>query len=150
VTSSTWIARLALPLAALALLAGCGGSGSADADRAKAEVRSNWTAFFDGSTPAEQWIGLLQDGDRFASLVRTVNASPVAAQLSADVTSVELTGDSTARVTYTVLLGERRVLEGVKGTSVLVGDVWKVGIDSFCQLLTLQGLAPKACPPPAK
>jgi hypothetical protein len=146
--SSRFIAGLVLLLAAATLFAGCGGGDSSA--KAKAEVESNWETFFEGSTPAAKRIDLLQDGAKFAGLVKALTRNPLARQLKADVTSVDLTDDTTASVTYTLLFGDREVLKGTKGTAVLVTGVWKVGTASFCQLLALQGAKPKACPSATK
>jgi hypothetical protein len=37
------------------------------------------------------------------------------------------------------------VLQHQKGTAVKVGRAWKVGLASFCRLLSLQGKPPAAC-----
>jgi hypothetical protein len=142
-------AALLLAAATAGLASGCGGGSAADA-RAKAEIQRNWEAFFDVSTPAAKRVGLLQDGDRFAALLRTMAANPLARQLAVKVSKVELGGDGTATVTYTLSIGGNQLLQGAKGTAVQQGGRWKVGIAAFCGLLTLQGSTPKPCPAPAK
>ena len=136
-----------MAVAALALLAGCGGGGgkSSSSAAAKAQIRQNWEAFFDGSTPTDKRISLLQNGQSFAKLLQTVGASPLAAQVKAKVGDVALQGADKATVTYTVMLGGQAVLKNAKGTAVRENGTWKVGTSSFCQLVRLQGAAPAAC-----
>jgi len=132
-----------LAVAALALLAGCGGGGgkSSSSAAAKAQIRQN----FDGSTPTDKRISLLQNGQSFAKLLQAVGASPLAAQVKAKVGDVALQGADKATVTYTVMLGGQAVLKNAKGTAVRENGTWKVGTSSFCQLVRLQGAAPAAC-----
>jgi hypothetical protein len=66
------------------------------------------------------------------------------------VTKVDLGGDGTATVTYTLSLGKNQLLKDAKGKAVQEDGAWKVGLASFCGLLALQGTTPKACPAPAK
>jgi hypothetical protein len=145
------IAGLAVLVAVVALASACGGgSGSADTAKAKAEIKKNWVAFFDGSTPAPRRVVLLEHGRQFVSLIRTLSASPLARQVKATVSSVELTDEHTAAVTYTLLFGGQPVLKNNEGTAVLANGTWTVGVESFCKLLALQGATPKACAAPAK
>ena len=138
------LAVLALTVAVAALAAGCGGGGSGDAE-AKAEIERNWETFFDGTTPTAKRIALLEDGARFASLIRLIEGSPLARQLSAKVGKVDVTDPGSAKVKYTVYLGRNPVLKNADGTAVHQGDVWKVGDASFCALVALQGATPQVC-----
>lgn len=152
-------------LAACGVLAGCGGSsggtgaasGGAKASptssasstaSAVAEVRADWTAFFSGTTPAQRKIALLQNGQTFAALITAQARSPMATSSSAKVLSVALTGSSSAKVGYSILLAGKPALSNQSGTAVLQGGTWKVGDASFCSLLALQngGKAPAPCP----
>jgi hypothetical protein len=150
--SRTTILGLVLAVSAAVLVAGCGGSGkNADGARidpaaAEAAIRASWETFFDGASTAQTRISLLEDGDEFAKEITTVSASPLAKQAKASVTSVDLDEPTSATVTFSLLLGETPVLEGIEGTAVLVDGTWKVGKASFCQLAALQGAAPGSCP----
>ena len=115
----------------------------------RAAITKNWLAFFDGSTAGDERICLLENGDQFEKEMATVDSSPLAKQVSAQVASVKIDGPAKATVTYTLLLNGGPVLQGVKGGAVLEDGTWKVGATSFCQLAALQGAAPKACPPAA-
>jgi hypothetical protein len=116
----------------------------------KAAIRRNWEAFFNGSTSSAARVSLLQNGAQFAKTIAAIDNSPLAKQAKAQVTSVTIDGPTTATVTFTVLLGTTPVLQGVKGSAVLVDGAWKVGVASFCQLATLEGASLKACPPAGK
>jgi len=140
------LAALVLAVALAALAAGCGGGGSGDSE-ASATIQQNWETFFDGSGSAspEKRAGLLQNGAQFESIIRTVAANPLSKQLSAKVSSVDVTGPDSAKVKYTLYLGKTAVLKNAEGTAVHEDGTWKVGLASFCQLLALQGASPKAC-----
>lgn len=139
------LAALALAAAIAILAAGCGG-GSGDKET-QATIKQNWETFFDGSssTSNEARAGLLQNGAEFASIIRAVGENPLSRQLSAKVTEVDVSEPDSAKVKYTLYLGKNAVLKNVEGTAVRENGTWKVGIGSFCQLLALQGAAPKAC-----
>ena len=141
-------------LAATVLLAGCGGgksttsTTSAGAPQSTAvvkEIKKSWTAFFSGSTSAQTRISLLENGQKFASLINAINASPLAKQVEASVSDVKVTSATTADVTYTVSLAGQTVLNAATGQAVLVAGTWKVGDASFCRLVKLQGVVPTAC-----
>lgn len=118
---------------------------------AVAEITANWTAFFDPKTPVARRVSLLQDGQLFASVIQAQANSTLASSASAKVTKVTVTSASQAAVTYSIVVGGTPALSGQHGTAVLVGGTWKVGLTSFCSLLTLEksfGLSssvPAAC-----
>jgi len=136
---------LVLTIAAAILLAGCGGGKSNNSGSAKAEIKSNWEEFFDGSTPTDKRVALLENGSEFASLLKTIDSFSLAKQVKATVSKVVLNGSESATVTYSVTLSGQEVLHNTKGTAVHVGNVWKVGSGSFCKLVKLEGASPKAC-----
>jgi hypothetical protein len=159
-------ATLPAPGAALAILAvagvlaGCGSSShSASASKKSAsttgqstpasaatQIKRDWTTFFAASTPPAKKASLLQNGQAFAQTIAAQSKSPLAAQSQAKVTKVDLTGPSTARVTYTILLGGKPALSNQRGTAIKSGSTWKVSDASFCSLLALEGSAPPNCP----
>jgi hypothetical protein len=114
---------------------------------AVAAITANWEAFFSGKTPASKKIQLLQNGQRFSSVVNSQASSGLASSAAAKVTSVDVTSSSQATVVYDVLLGGSPALSGQKGTAVYTGGTWKVGDSSFCGLLALEnsGKAPSVC-----
>lgn len=122
-------------------------SGQAQAGTADAQVRTVWTEFFSGSTPAAQKVQLLQNGDRFAQLISAQSSSGLASQTSVTVDSVKVDGP-VALVNYTLLVGGKPVLPNLTGTAVQVNGQWKVSETALCSLLALQsnGRAPSPCP----
>ena len=83
-------------------------------------------------------VSLLQDGSAFASVIRAQAGSSLASQASAKVTKVTVTSPSQAGVTYTVLLAGTPALKNQAGVAVYEDGTWKVGLKSFCGLLTLE------------
>jgi hypothetical protein len=110
-------------------------------------IATNWTTFFDPKTPVAKRISLLQDGQRFATVIKSQAGGGLAASASAKVTKVAVTSPTQANVTYNILLGGQPALSGKTGVAVKQGGTWKVGLASFCGLLALEngGKAPSAC-----
>jgi hypothetical protein len=138
-----------------ALLGGCGSSKSTSSNtnkqatppaNAASQVSKIWTEFFSSKTPASTKASLLQNGSKFAPVIEAQSKNPLAAQSSAKVTAVKLTGPSTAQVTYTILLAGKPVVPHAMGTAVKSGGSWQVADASFCQLLRLEGATPPGCP----
>jgi len=127
-------------------------SGSSSSSTAAAEkaVATNWVAFFNPKTPVAQRVSLLQDGQTFSSVIKAQAGSSLASQASAKVTKVTVTSPTQAAVTYTILLAGQPVLKNQSGTAVYQGGTWKVGLASFCGLLTVENAGntsslPAAC-----
>ena len=139
------LAALVLAAAIAALAAGCGGGSSTGGGGPEATITANWETFFKGSTDATTRIGLLENGQDFASLIRSISANPLSKTLSAKVGKVDVTDPNTAKVTYTLYLGKNAVLKNASGDAVRQNGTWKVGDASFCQLLALEGASPPAC-----
>lgn len=102
------------------------------------EITTNWTAFFNPKTSAAQKAGLVQNGSQFASVLKAQASNPQGATSSAKVTKVTVITSSEAQVTYDILLSGTPVLNNQKGTAVFQDGTWKVGVASFCGLLTLE------------
>ena len=157
--------------AALALtLAGCGGSsavgpgttsapgttastsgsatptGSAAAAAAVAAVKTAWVTFFAGTTSAATKISLLENGQQFTQVIDAQAGSALAKGTTAKVIQVTQTSPSTADVNYTILINGQPALQNQLGRAVLVNGEWKVGANSFCALLALEGTKVAACP----
>ncbi len=136
------------------LLAACGSSGTTSPPKAtptptpaattsspatsaaSATIAANWEKFFDAKTPVSERISLLQDGSQFPS--SALAATGLAAGASAKVLSVSNVTSSSATVTYDILLDGSVALAKQKGTAVYEDGTWKVGVASFCGLLTLE------------
>lgn len=110
---------------------------SAPAAAAK-QITANWTTFFSAKTPTPQRIKLLQDGQQFASVIKSQAGSGLAASASAKVTKVVVNSPTQATVTYSILVGGQPALTGKTGTAVKQDGTWKVGVGSFCGLLALE------------
>jgi hypothetical protein len=125
---------------------GTAGGGSAAAK----EIAANWTAFFNAKTPAAKRISLLQDGQQFASIIKSQASGGLAASATAKVTKVTVTSAKQAQVVYSILVAGTPALSNKSGVAVNQGGVWKVGLASFCGLLALENLGgssklPAAC-----
>jgi hypothetical protein len=110
-------------------------TGSAAAVKA---ITANWTAFFNAKTPEATRVSLLQDGPTFASIIKAQAGSGLASEATAKVTKVVVTSPTQAMVTYSILVGGQVALAGQNGVAVDQGGTWKVGVASFCGLLTLE------------
>jgi hypothetical protein len=119
-------------------------SGSSSAEKT---IAANWTAFFSPKTPVDKRVSLLQNGSTFASVIRAQASSSLASEASAQVTKVTVTSPTQATVIYTVLLAGTPALSNQKGVAVYQDGTWKVGLASFCGLLTLEnsGKTPSVC-----
>jgi hypothetical protein len=101
-------------------------------------VAANWTAFFDAKTPVAKRVSLLQDGSQFASIISSQAGSGLASQASAKVTKVKLVSATQASVTYSILVAGQTALPHQAGVAIYQDGMWKVGVASFCGLLTLE------------
>jgi hypothetical protein len=105
---------------------------------ATAAITANWEAFFNPKTPVAKRVSLLQDGQTFASVIRSQAGSGLAASATAKVTKVTLVSPAQAKVTYSILLGGQPALSNQAGVAVKQGGTWKVGVASFCGLLIVE------------
>ncbi len=107
-----------------------------------------FVAFFSGSTPGDQKVMLVQNGQEFADVINAQAASPLAQGTTATVTKVDLDAPGHATVVYTVSANGQPVLADQMGEAVNVDGQWKVAQATFCDLLTLQGNPPPVCGQP--
>jgi len=142
--STTSSAPASAPSSPAAAAPSGSGSGSSSAQQA---ITTNWEAFFNPQTPVAKRVSLLQHGSLFASVIRAQAGSSLASQASAKVTKVTVTSPTQADVTYTILLAGAPVLKNQHGVAVNEGGTWKVGVTSFCGLLTVEnnGKTPTVC-----
>ena len=122
-------------------------SSPAASGNATAQITTNWEAFFDGKTSASKKISLLQNGQKFASVINAQAGSGIATSAGAKVTTVVVNSPAKATVKYNITLGGTTALANQTGTAVYQDGMWKVGDVSFCQLLKLEnaGTAPSVC-----
>lgn len=133
-------------ISALSVAAGAAAVPAAAATSPVAQIRNNWVTFFSSKTPPAKKIALLQDGQKFAAIIRQQAKTPLNQGVSAKVLNVALKTKTTATVRYTIEIQHAPVLKNQTGTAVLQNKTWKVGVGSFCALLGLEGKKPAACP----
>lgn len=105
---------------------------------ATAAITTNWETFFNSKTSVAKRVSLLQDGSQFASIITAQQKSPLAAGLTAKVKSVSNVTNTQADVKYDLVVGGSKVPQ--TGMAVYQDGTWKVGVTTFCGLLTLEGL----------
>jgi hypothetical protein len=124
---------------------------AAASSAAAATIAANWTAFFNAKTPVAQRISLLEDGQEFAAVIKSQAGGGLAAAATAKVTRVTVTSASQATVVYNILVAGQAALSNQSGTAVLQAGTWKVGLASFCGLLSLEaGGKTSGLPAPCK
>ena len=112
-------------------------------------ITTNWEAFFNAKTPATQRVALLQDGSQFLSVIKAQSGTGLAALATAKVTHVTVNSPTMATVTYDILISGTPTLNNQTGVAVFQNGTWKVGVTSFCGLLTLENAGKTAGLPPA-
>jgi len=127
--------------------AGASSPGQAASGDAKAQITTNWEAFFSGKTSAAKKISVLQNGQKFASVINAQAGSGIATSAAAKVSSVVVNSPAKATVHYDITLNGTPALANQTGTAVYEDGTWKVGDVSFCQLLKLEngGTPPSVC-----
>ena len=122
-------------------------SPAAASGNAKAQITANWEAFFNGQTSAAKKISLLENGQKFATVIKAQAGSGLASSAGAKVTAVVVNSPTKATVTYDITLSGATALGNQTGTAVYQDGTWKVGDVSFCQLLKLEnaGSSPSVC-----
>jgi hypothetical protein len=111
---------------------------SAPVTSPEAVIAANWVAFFDPKTTVDRRVGLLQNGQEFAAVVKSQASSGLAAAASAKVTSVKLVSSKQAKVVYTILVDGKPAVANQTGVAVYQDGTWKVGVASFCSLLATE------------
>jgi hypothetical protein len=104
-----------------------------------ATIAANWTQFFDGSQPVDGKADLLENGSQYTKELEAQAASVLAQAATVKVLDVKVTSDTTADVTYDLVVSGTPALPGQKGQAVKQDGVWKVSAASFQALLALQG-----------
>ena len=113
------------------------------------EITTNWTTFFNSSTPNSKRISLLQNGSQFSASIAAFASSPLAAAVTSKVDSVTVDSATKATVKYDLTAMGTTVATGATGSSVLQDGTWKVGDDVFCGLLTEAKAAGMTVPVPS-
>ena len=97
-----------------------------------------WQTFFNGAVPIPRRLGLLQNGQRFASFVHSEEKTSIGTLVlsaSARVRSVTLHPPAQASVIFAILLAGKPLAKNLSGTAVYTGGSWKVADATFCSLL---------------
>jgi hypothetical protein len=136
-SSSSSTTPTASPSAPAASPPASSSASSAASGDAKA-IAANWEAFFNAKTPVATRVSLLQDGSTFSSIIKSQAGSGLASLATAQVTKVTVITTSEAQVTYSILVSGTPELKNQNGTAVYQDGTWKVGVTSFCGLLTLE------------
>jgi hypothetical protein len=120
---------------------------AAPSSSAAAQITANWEKFFNAKTPVATRVALLQNGSTFESVIKAQAGSGLAATASAKVSKVIMTSSKQATVKYSILISGATALANQSGVAVYQDGTWKVGLASFCGLLTLEnsGKTPSVC-----
>ena len=138
------ISTLGLSLALVVGTAAAASAGGAQgkAAAARAMIITNWKTFFNSKTPPAKKVKLVQDGPEFAKVIEAQSKMPLAQGVASRVSKVTLDKSMTrAKVVYTVTIQGAAALSNQAGTAILQAGTWKVGAQSFCALLALEGSA---------
>ncbi len=136
----------ARPLFAVVLaLVLASGTFSSTNSAAAGKIKTDWIAFFAGSSAAKHKIALLQNGQSFAAIIDAQASSSLAKSVAAKVSAVTVTSATKAKVHYSLTLGGMPALTNQTGVAVLQGGTWKVGDQSYCGLLALEQVKTPAC-----
>jgi len=114
---------------------------------AEGEITAVFEAFFNGALSFEERTANLEDGEELQALVED-QAKILGAQAvntTGMVKTIKLLDESSAEVTYDVLLSGAPALRDGYGLAVLVDDKWKVSRITLCDLLRLAGQQPREC-----
>jgi hypothetical protein len=113
-------------------------SSPASGGSAVSQITANWETFFSAKTPTSQRVSLLEDGSQFQSVISAQAGGGLASQASAKVIKVTVNSPTQATVIYDILLNGTPALSNQSGTAVYQDGTWKVGVTSFCGLLTTE------------
>lgn len=113
---------------------------AADLDAAgKQEITDAYVTFFNGTSPVDVRVGLVENGDTFRPALEGMAADPRASATTVTVAAVEGVDETNANVTYTLLMGGTPVMPDQGGQAVNQDGTWKVAAATFCALLSVQG-----------
>jgi hypothetical protein len=122
--------------------------GSAAPPAVQAAIGKAYAALFGTKSTLAQSVASLQNGQVFKPVIVAESKKPAAKGSGAKVTAVSLSGSNLAKVTFTIYSQGNPALPNASGFAVRQNGTWKVAAKTFCNLLALQGGAPKACSDP--
>jgi hypothetical protein len=141
------------------IIAGCSSSSSPPAKASSPKVSSAppattaaigraYAAVFGTESTLGQSVASLQNGPAFRSVIVAESKKPAAKGSGAKVTAASLRSGNVAKVTFTIYSKGAPALPNASGLAVQQDGKWKVAAKTFCNLLSLEGTAPKACSNP--
>ncbi|MFD1814571.1 hypothetical protein, partial [Rhodococcus gannanensis] len=90
------------------------------------EITNAYVTFFNGTSPVDVRVGLVENGPSFQAALEGMAADPQASATTATVAKVTTVDDTNADVTYTILMGGNPVLPDQTGQAVEQDGTWKV------------------------
>jgi endonuclease/exonuclease/phosphatase family metal-dependent hydrolase len=106
-----------------------------------AAITTAFETVFNGGGAVETRLGALQDADALReSLIARYNdpaIQAIADQVKVRIDSMQPVDETTADVTYSILLGDQAVLDHLPGQAVREDGKWLVSRVSYCQVATL-------------
>ena len=111
----------------------------ADPTAAMAQIKANWTKFFNYKTPRSQQIALLENGSQLGPAIAFAANLQKKQHLKelVKVNSVTFTSATQANVGYALYNLKTVLLPTAQGAAVLDGTTWKVSETTFCTLVSL-------------
>jgi hypothetical protein len=117
-----------------------------DADKAKADITTLYTTFFNEKTTTDDAVKLLEDGEALRPAIEAQRTSGAAAGISTSIKTIQLASPEKADVTFDILLKGAVVAPNTKGEAKWLDGRWKINKTLFCTLVGLAGQHPAACP----
>lgn len=145
---------VALTLLAAAFLAACSGDGekreaapptTAPSTDPKAEITTMWSRFFVDSTPTEEKVRNLENGEAHRADIEQTLATGQTKGVTIEVKEVNVTSPTAATVSYAILLNGEPAVPSATGDAILQDGRWKVTEKVFCVLIQLGGQNPPTC-----
>ena len=133
--------RLSVIGACALALAACGGGGG---NPAADHIKAAYTSFFSTNGSLAAHAALVENGAKYESVIKSFLNNPLAAGVTATVSSVTMQGAGKAKVVYTVKISLGS-LANQTGYAVLEGGKWKVSASTLCSLVALTGSTPSVC-----
>jgi hypothetical protein len=124
------------------------------ADPATTEITNAFVTFFNGKDlDIDKKVNLLENGEKYRSMLVDASKDPQAQQLVAQVHAVKMlsaadcaavpTTSPCATVTFDLVVGGFPALANHDSVAVKIGGVWKVGAKAWCDVVTIGG---SSCP----
>lgn len=114
------------------------------------EITAAFTVFFDGrETSIDKKVAVLEDGEKYRSMLVDAAANSQFQQLSVQIRSIRLLSEGECRaaslaarcaiVTHDLLVGAFPALVAKDSPAVLVDGRWKVGAKAWCDVVSIGG-----------